>query len=64
MPSAVSPYISAESFEFSEHEIQERMSGNLCCCGAYAGIREAIREVFENNETKKEDETVYVYTGR
>ncbi len=64
MPSAVSPDINAEEFEFSDHEIQERMSGNLCRCGAYVGIREAIHEAFENNETKKEDETVYFYTGR
>lgn len=64
IPSAVSPDIAADSFEFTDHEIQERMSGNLCRCGAYVGIREAIRDAFENNETKKEDETVYFYTGR
>jgi xanthine dehydrogenase YagT iron-sulfur-binding subunit len=27
-------------------EIQERMSGNLCRCGAYIGIRSVIREAF------------------
>lgn len=26
-------------------EIRERMSGNLCRCGAYAGIVAAVREV-------------------
>ncbi|MFD2418340.1 2Fe-2S iron-sulfur cluster-binding protein [Amycolatopsis pigmentata] len=29
----------------SEEEIRERMSGNLCRCGAYNGIVEAIAEV-------------------
>lgn len=29
----------------SEDEIRERMSGNLCRCGAYNGIVEAIAEV-------------------
>ena len=63
-PSAVSHDLNAEEFEFSDSEISERMSGNLCRCGAYVGIREAIREAFQNNEIKKEDETVYFYTGR
>lgn len=31
----------------SEAEIRERMSGNLCRCGAYANILAAIREVAE-----------------
>ncbi|HXR55656.1 MAG TPA: 2Fe-2S iron-sulfur cluster-binding protein [Casimicrobiaceae bacterium] len=30
--------------ELSDVEIRERMSGNLCRCGAYAGIVAAIRE--------------------
>ena len=29
----------------SESEIRERMSGNLCRCGAYPGIVAAIKEV-------------------
>jgi xanthine dehydrogenase YagT iron-sulfur-binding subunit len=33
--------------ELSDEEIKERMSGNLCRCGAYVGIREAIREAAE-----------------
>lgn len=64
MPSAVSPDINAEEFEFSDSEIKERMSGNLCRCGAYIGIVNAIRDAFENNKKEKEDETVYFYTGR
>jgi xanthine dehydrogenase YagT iron-sulfur-binding subunit len=31
--------------ELSDEEIRERMSGNLCRCGAYNGIVDAIREV-------------------
>lgn len=33
--------------EFSGEEISERMSGNLCRCGAYVGIRAAIQDVFQ-----------------
>ena len=32
--------------ELSDEELRERMSGNLCRCGAYVGIRKAIREAF------------------
>ena len=28
-------------------EIRERLSGNLCRCGAYNGIVEAVRHAFE-----------------
>jgi xanthine dehydrogenase YagT iron-sulfur-binding subunit len=31
--------------ELTDDEIRERMSGNLCRCGAYPGIVSAIREV-------------------
>ena len=30
---------------WSEEEVRERMSGNICRCGAYSNIFEAIREV-------------------
>ncbi len=61
MPSAVSPDVSAESFEFSEQEIKERMSGNLCRCGAYVGIVEAIQNVYQSKQNTKANETVYLY---
>lgn len=32
-------------FELTDDEIRERMSGNLCRCGAYVRIVAAIREV-------------------
>jgi xanthine dehydrogenase YagT iron-sulfur-binding subunit len=31
--------------ELDDDEIRERMSGNLCRCGAYANIIAAIREL-------------------
>lgn len=34
----------AENPELDDDEIRERMSGNLCRCGAYANIVSAIRE--------------------
>ena len=47
VPSAVTKNISADHLDFSDEELKERMSGNLCRCGAYVGIRQAIRESFE-----------------
>ena len=43
-PSHVTRDISAEEVPLTEEEIRERMSGNLCRCGAYANIVPAIRE--------------------
>ncbi|WP_416398368.1 (2Fe-2S)-binding protein [Allohahella sp. A8] len=36
---------SGEAVEWSREEITERMSGNLCRCGAYPNIVSAIQEV-------------------
>jgi xanthine dehydrogenase YagT iron-sulfur-binding subunit len=44
LPSAVTNNVSASVVELSDEEIKERMSGNLCRCGAYVGICDAIRE--------------------
>lgn len=46
MPSAVTADVAAGATEFTDMEIEERMSGNLCRCGAYNGICDAIRETF------------------
>lgn len=46
LPSAVSPSMTEEC-AFSDEEIKERMSGNLCRCGAYVGITEAIHQAFD-----------------
>ena len=37
----------------SHDELRERMSGNLCRCGAYNGIIEAISEVFQNEQLRE-----------
>jgi xanthine dehydrogenase YagT iron-sulfur-binding subunit len=47
MPSAVTADLTAGLVELTDSELKERMSGNLCRCGAYAGIVAAIRDVFE-----------------
>ena len=48
MPSAVTENLADTNLEFSISEIKERMSGNLCRCGAYVGIVEAIQDTFES----------------
>jgi len=45
-PSNVTYDLSTETIEFSRDELRERMSGNLCRCGAYNGIVDAITEVY------------------
>jgi xanthine dehydrogenase YagT iron-sulfur-binding subunit len=39
----------------SEAEIREEMSGNICRCGAYPGIVEAIRTVAAGADTPQDD---------
>jgi xanthine dehydrogenase YagT iron-sulfur-binding subunit len=46
LPSAVTSDVAAEMIDLSDEELKERMSGNLCRCGAYIGIRAAIRQAF------------------
>ena len=46
VPSYVTEDLVAEAIPLSHEELRERMSGNLCGCGAYNGIVEAIRETF------------------
>jgi xanthine dehydrogenase YagT iron-sulfur-binding subunit len=48
LPSAVTCDVAAAVMDFSDEEIKERMSGNLCRCGAYVGICAAIRDTFES----------------
>ncbi len=52
LPSAVSKSMNEREYEFSDEEIKERMSGNLCRCGAYVGITEAIHEAFDAKKTE------------
>lgn len=42
-PSAITPDLAADDIRLTDAEIKERMSGNLCRCGAYEGITNAIR---------------------
>jgi xanthine dehydrogenase YagT iron-sulfur-binding subunit len=44
VPSQVTSDLSAPSIALSHDELRERMSGNLCRCGAYNGIVAAIAE--------------------
>lgn len=46
LPSAVTTDLSAEKITLDHDELRERMSGNLCRCGAYNGIVDAIVETF------------------
>ncbi len=43
-PSAATEHLAANVGELTAVEIRERMSGNLCRCGAYNGIVDAIQE--------------------
>jgi len=44
IPSHVTEDLTAKS-QFSRTEVRERMSGNICRCGAYSNIHDAIEEV-------------------
>ena len=44
-PSAATEHLVATGGELTAAEIRERMSGNLCRCGAYNGIVGAIQQV-------------------
>jgi xanthine dehydrogenase YagT iron-sulfur-binding subunit len=44
-PSVVTEDLTAETVGIDDAEIRERMSGNLCRCGAYANIVPAIAKV-------------------
>ena len=46
VPSVVTADLSAEKILLDLDELRERMSGNLCRCGAYNGIVEAIAETY------------------
>lgn len=46
VPSAVTVDLGAETIALTHDELRERMSGNLCRCGAYNGIVAAISEIY------------------
>ncbi len=46
MPSHVTGDLSSDTVTLDHDELRERMSGNLCRCGAYNGIVDAIAATF------------------
>lgn len=52
IPSFVSGDVAADTFVLTDKELRERMSGNLCRCGAYNGIVDAIQEIFGDAATQ------------
>jgi xanthine dehydrogenase YagT iron-sulfur-binding subunit len=52
-PSVVTEDVTAEDIELTDEEIRERMSGNLCRCGAYNGIVAAIRHAAASSEASE-----------
>ena len=46
VPSYVTDDLMAADVGFGHDELRERMSGNLCRCGAYNGIVDAITDVY------------------
>ena len=51
--SHVSEDVTVKNSRLTDDEIRERMSGNICRCGAYPGIVAAIREVHTGKETAR-----------
>jgi xanthine dehydrogenase YagT iron-sulfur-binding subunit len=45
VPSALTADLSQDEIELTHDELRERMSGNLCRCGAHNGIIEALHSV-------------------
>ncbi len=46
VPSVVTADLSADRIALTPDELRERMSGNLCRCGAYNGIVAAIADIY------------------
>ena len=58
VPSYVSADVAASEFALTHDELRERMSGNLCRCGAYNGIVDAVLQVHEERQAQPEDRQV------
>ncbi|MCL2583907.1 MAG: 2Fe-2S iron-sulfur cluster-binding protein [Streptosporangiales bacterium] len=50
VPSHVTGDLTSEDIALTREEIRERMSGNLCRCGAHNGIVDAITETYASAE--------------
>ncbi|MDF2115936.1 2Fe-2S iron-sulfur cluster-binding protein [Roseiarcaceae bacterium H3SJ34-1] len=46
VPSAITADLAGETVQLTHDELRERMSGNLCRCGAHNGIIQAIQDSF------------------
>jgi len=57
VPSYISEDVAAEGFNLTDTELRERMSGNLCRCGAYNGIVDAIQDTFGTAKAEAEPDT-------
>ncbi len=53
VPSHVTVDLAADHIAFDNEEVRERMSGNLCRCGAYNGIVAAISETLATEGAAK-----------
>lgn len=54
IPSHVTGDLTAETIALDPDELRERMSGNLCRCGAYNGIVAAIAETYVSAPARQE----------
>ena len=54
-PSHVTGDLTAETIALDHDELRERMSGNLCRCGAYNGIVAAIAETYAAAPARQEE---------
>ena len=45
--------VTATTTRLSDDEIRERMSGNICRCGAYPGIVAAVQDVHSGRQTAR-----------
>jgi xanthine dehydrogenase YagT iron-sulfur-binding subunit len=50
--SHVTEDVGAMTTQLTDDQIRERMSGNICRCGAYPGIVAAIQEVHSGRQTQ------------
>jgi xanthine dehydrogenase YagT iron-sulfur-binding subunit len=55
IPSHVTGDLTAETIALDHDELRERMSGNLCRCGAYNGIVAAIAETYAGAPARQEE---------
>jgi xanthine dehydrogenase YagT iron-sulfur-binding subunit len=55
MPSHVTVDLSAATIALDRDELRERMSGNLCRCGAHNGIVDAILDVYADGPVPPRD---------